>query len=316
VEPDGEILSVYIHSKIDTLFLDRHPHLRFITTRSAGFDHIDVAECARREIPVANAAGDDANTVAEHTFALILALARRLSEVREANKQPVFHYEKLRAFDLKDKTLGVIGTGRIGLRTVHIALAFGMKVIAVDPHNRSLMAEILGMRYVPLDDLLRESHVVSIHAPLMAETFHLLDRDAFAKCRDVVIIVNTARGAIIDTDALIEALDSGRVAGVGLDVLEEESVMRKQAGKIIAEQIVKRLKTSEEEARMRDPGRLKRFESLMRNQRLLSRPDVLFTPHVAFNSVEAVARINQTTVENIRAFLRGAAENLVKGLSR
>jgi D-lactate dehydrogenase len=155
--------------------------------------------------------------------------------------------------------------------------------------------------------------------PLTAETFHLLDREAFARCRNGVVIVNTARGAIIDTDALIEALDSGRVASAGLDVLEEESVMRKPAGKIIAEQIVKRLQShspSEEEVRMRDPGRLKKFESLMRNQRLLCRPDVVFTPHVAFNSVEAVARINQTTVENIRAFLRGAAEDLVKALSQ
>lgn len=314
VEPDCEILSVYIHSKIDVAFLAAHSHLKFVTTRSAGYDHINLAECARRGIPVAHASGDDANTVAEHTFALILALARRLSEVREANKQPVFNYEELRGFDLKDKTLGVIGTGRIGLRTVHIALAFGMKVIGFDPHNRSLMAEILGMRYASLDELLRESHVISLHAPLTPETFHMLDREAFGKCRDGVIIVNTARGAIIDTDALIEALDSGRVASAGLDVLEEESVMRRPADKIIAEQIVERLQNhspSEEEARMKDPGRLKNFENIMRNQRLLNRPDVVFTPHVAFNSVEAVQRINQTTVENIRAFLRGAPENLV-----
>jgi D-lactate dehydrogenase len=314
VEPDCEILSIYIHSKIDNAFLDRHPRLQFVTTRSAGYDHIDVAECTRRGIAVANAAGGDANTVAEHTFALILALARRLYEVREANKHTVFHYEELRAVDLKDKTLGVIGTGRIGLRTVRIAIAFGMKILAYDPYNRSLMAEILGMCYVSLDELFRESHVISLHAPLTVETFHLLNRDAFAKCRDGVIIVNTARGALIDTDALIEALDSGRVAGAGLDLLEEESVMRKEADKIIADQIIARLQNqapSEEEARIKDPGRLKHFEQLMRNQWLLSRPDVVFTPHVAFNSVEAVERINAITVENIKAFLLGSPINVV-----
>lgn len=315
VEAGCEILSVYIHSKIDAAFLDQHPRIKFIATRSAGYDHIDVAECARRDIPVANAAGADANTVAEHTFALMLAVARRLSEVREANKLPTFQYENLRAFDLQGKTLGVVGTGRIGLRVVRIALAFGMKVIGCDPHNRSLMAEILGMRYVTLDELLRESHVISLHAPLTEETFHLLDRATLAKCREGVVIVNTARGALIDANALIEALDSGRVASAGLDVLEEESVMRQPADKIIASDIVARLRNdfSEEEARLKDPTRLKHFENILRNQRLLSRPDVVFTPHVAFNSVEAVERINSITIENIEAFVNGTPINCVQG---
>jgi D-lactate dehydrogenase len=134
------------------------------------------------------------------------------------------------------------------------------------------------------------------------------------KCRQGVTIVNTARGALIDTDALIEALESGRVAGAGLDVLEEESVMRKEADKIITDQIVAALQNqmlSEEEARLKDPNRLKQFERLRRNERLLSRRDVFFTPHVAFNSMEAVARINRVTAENIKAFLTGAPINLV-----
>ena len=312
VASDCEILSVYIHSKIDGEFLDRHPQLKFVTTRSVGYDHIDVAECARRGVGVANVAGGDANTVAEHTFALILALARRLFEVGQANKQPVFQYEKLRATDLKDKTLGVIGTGRIGLHVVHIGLAFGMKVIACEPYRPSLMAEIFGVRYVALDELLSESDVISLHAPLTPETYHMLDREALAKCRQGVIIVNTARGALIDTDALIEALEEGQVAGAGLDVLEEESVMRKEDDKIIADQIIDRLKSPlGREARATDPDRLRRFEQVMRDQRLLNRRDVVFTPHVAFNSVEAVARINAITVENIKAFLNGAPTNLV-----
>lgn len=314
VEPDCEILSVYIHSKIDASFLKRHPHLKFITTRSAGYDHIDVAECARRGIPVANAAGGDANTVAEHTFALILAVARRLSEVREANKQSVFRYEELRATDLKDKTIGVIGTGRVGMNVVHIALAFGMKVVAYEPYRPSLMAEIFGVRYVGLDDMLYESHVITLHAPLNDETFHMLDRAAFEKCRHGVIVINTARGGLIDTDAMADALESGRVAGAGLDVIEEESVLRQEAHRIIARQIVDRLKNNiapGEDVPVTEAERLRRYEEVMRNQRILKRPDVVFTPHVAFNSVEAVARINQTTVENIRAFLGGAPINLV-----
>jgi D-lactate dehydrogenase len=314
VEANCEILSVYIHSKIDKAFLDAHPRLQFVTTRSAGFDHIDVEECARRGIPVANAAGADANTTAEHTFALILALARRLNEVREANKLPVFRYEELRATDLKDKTLGVIGTGRVGMHVVHIALAFGMKVVAYEPYRPSLMAEIVGVRYVGLEDLLRQSHVVTLHAPLNDETAHLLDRAAFEKCRYGVIIINTARGGLIDTDALAEALESGRVAGAGLDVIEEESVLRQEAHQIIARQIVDRLKNEVapgENVSVDDTERRRGYEEVMRNQRILNRPDVVFTPHVAFNSVEAVARINALTVANIDAFLNGTPINRV-----
>jgi D-lactate dehydrogenase len=317
VKDDCDILVVYIHSKIDGPFLDAHPRLKFITTRSAGYDHIDLSECARRNIPVSNAAGADANTTAEHTFALILALARRLNEVREANKQAVFRYEELRATDLKDKTIGVIGTGRVGMHVVHIALAFGMKVLAYEPYRPSLMAEIFGVRYVTLDELLRESHVITLHVPLNEETHHILDREAFAKCRDGVIVINTARGQLIDTEALTEALDSGRVASAGLDVLEEESVLRKEGDKIIASEIVDRLKahmSPEESNVVNDAERTHRFGEIMRNQRLLSRSDVIFTPHVAFNSVEAVARINLMTVANISAFLNGAPINLVNQL--
>jgi D-lactate dehydrogenase len=229
---DAEVLSVHLQSRIDAEFLEGRPSLKLIATRSTGHGHIDSAECARRGVVVCNVPGSDANSVAEHAFALMLAVARRLYAVREARKQLRFYYERLRSFDLKGKTLGVIGTGRIGFRVVHIALAFGMHVLAYDPHRRSLMAEIVGTRYVPFDELLRASHVISLHAPLTPETYHLLDRKAFAKCRSGVVIINTARGALIDTKALIEALDAGRVGGAGLDVLEDESVMQKEGARI------------------------------------------------------------------------------------
>ncbi len=313
VEGAAEILCTYIQSRPDLAFLDAHPRLKFIAIRASGYDHMDLAECARRGIAVCNLPSSNANTVAEHTFALMLALSRRLLEVREANKQPEFRYEHWRGFDLRDKCLGVVGTGRIGLSVVRIGLAFGMKVIGCDPYNHSRMAELLGLKYVSLDKLLQESHVISLHTPLTGETYHLLDRAAFSKCREGVIVINTARGAVIDTDALVEALESGQVAGAGLDVLEEEGVMQKEAGKIIADHIVERLHTApEEEIRMRDPEWLKRIERMFRNQRLLSRADVVFTPHVAFNSVEAVEKMREATVENIRAYLSGELINLVK----
>jgi len=310
---DVEGLCIYINSQVDTALLDRLTSLRFITTRASGFDHIDLQECARRKVVVSHLPSSGANTVAEHTFALMLAVARRLLEVREANKQPHFFYERWRGFDLRGKTLGIIGTGRIGLNVVRLALAFGMKVLGYDPYNHSRMAEIMGVHYVSFDEILSESHVLTLHTPLTQETYHLLNREAFAKCQHGVIVINTARGAVIDTDALVEALETGIVAGAGLDVLEEESVMQKEPGKIIADHIVDRLhSSSQEEMRMRDPDWVKRIERMLRNQRLLERPNIVFTPHVAFNSVEAVERMNKTTVDNIRAFATGKPINLVE----
>lgn len=279
VEADAVVVSIYIRSRIDRGFLDAHPALKIVATRSNGVDHIDTDECKRRGVVVSTAHGGESNTVAEHTFALILALARRLDEVRQANKQAHFYFDRLRSFDLKDKTLGIIGAGRIGLRTIHIGLAFGMKVIAFDPHHVSVMAETLGVRYVGFEELLGASHVISIHTPLTPETHHLLDREAFARCRRGVIVINTARGGIIDTEALIEALDSGIVSGAGLDVLEDESVMRKEGTKIIADQIIARLHSTAtmEEAAMRDPGASGSFRA-SRRMRALSRVQMWFSP--------------------------------------
>lgn len=313
VPGDATIVSIYIHTTVDVAFLDLHPNLALITTRSSGFDHIDVEACARRAVTVCNVSGSDANTVAEHTFALMLAVARRLQEVNLANKRPHFSHEEFRGFDLSGKTLGIIGAGRIGVRVIHIAMAFGMQILVVDPHVSAPASELAGVQIVELHELLSRSHVVSLHAPLTAETFHLLDANALANCRPGVIIVNTARGALIDTDALVAELESGRVAGVGIDVLEEEIVMRRDASRVITDEIIRHLHSdaSPEELRISHPERAKKLENLMRNQRLLQRANVVFTPHVAFNSVEAVQRINETTVGNIRAFLAGKPANVI-----
>jgi D-lactate dehydrogenase len=304
VGAEAEILSVYIHHRIGAEFLEAHPSLQLIATRSTGHDHIDLEECRKRNVKVAGASSADDNSVAEHTFMLMLAVARRLMEVREANRRSFFRYENLRSHDLKDKTLGVIGTGRIGLRVVRIALAFGMNVLAHDPYRRSLMGEILGLRYVSFDELLRQSDVISLHVPLTKETYHMIDRDALSCCRPGVILINTARGAVIDTVALNEALDKGIVAGAGLDVLEDERVMQKDIGKLMSERIIKDLQGPSEEAVLQRPEGQREIQNLMQNQRVLARHTVVFTPHVAFNSVEAVQRINQITADTIVAFLR------------
>jgi D-lactate dehydrogenase len=312
VEIDAEILSIFIQSTIDASFLDQHQKIKLIVTRSTGHDHIDISECEKRSIVVCFVPSYADNTVVQHTFALILALSRRNREAREACRAGRFTYEGTRGFDLNGKTLGVIGTGKIGLRVIRLATAFEMEVVAYDIHRQSKLEEVLGFRYVSLDQLLGCSHIISLHAPLTPATYHLLDRERFSKCRPGVLIINTARGRLIDTDSLREALDQGIVAGAGLDVIEEERVMVQQWSTVATQGIIEHIRSeSQEEPRIVSSDRIAQLRALMYNADLIGRPNVVFTPHIAFNSVESVKRINQTTVENINAFLAGQPVNVV-----
>jgi len=193
-----------------------------------------------------------------------------------------------------------------------------MLVIAHDVNRADLLAEVLGFEYVSFDELLRRSDIISLHAPLTGSTVHLLNREALAKCRRGVIVINTARGALIDTDALLEAVDAGIVGGVGLDVLEYERLFRSDASKLVAEQIIADLQrvSSPEEMHMRNPERLADIQRLKANESLLSRPNVVFTPHIAFNSAEAVRRIDEVTVQNILAYSAGKPINVVPETAR
>jgi len=309
----ADILSVFIESQIDRDLLDRIPSLRFITTRSTVADHIDLVECRRRGITVSNVPSYGEYTVAEHTFALMLGVARRYREAVDLARHASFSYENVRATELHGKTLGVIGAGKIGQYVIRFASGFDMRVVVHDVDENATLAQQLGFHYVSLDELLATSDIITLHAPLTQANYHLFNRDTFAKCRRGVIIINTARGRLIDTDALCEALDSGIVAGAGLDVLEDERVLRRDTSHIIGEQIVERLHADfgPRELRAPDAARLRELEVLVQNHRLLARPNVLFTPHMAFNSVEAVERILQTTVDNIRAFIDSAPINVV-----
>jgi len=313
VGADVEALSTFIYSRITPQFLDAHPKLRLIATRSTGFDHIDLPACQARGVRVASVPSYGDNTVAEHTFALILALSRRMRDSMNANKSERFTFESVRGFDLGGKTIGIVGSGRIGLHAIRIAKAFNMNVLVYDLHRQPFMGELLGFEYVPFEEVLTRSDIISLHLPLTPETFHLIDREALSKCKRGVIIINTARGGLIDTEALIEALDSGQVGGAGLDVLEEENVMKKEALHLIGDQIVDRLQSGigPEELRASESDRIDELQRLIRNTELINRSNVVFTPHVAFNSVEAVRRINETTVKNLQNFAAGSPINLI-----
>ena len=313
---DVDIVSVFIGSPIGEAFLEAHPRLKFIATRSTTLDHLDLDACTRRGVAIGRVESYGDHIVAEHTFALLLAVTKRLREAMEVPRQSRFSYEGLRGVELRGKTFGIIGAGRIGLHTIPIARAFGMKVLAHDIAPHPSQAEALGFEYVTFETLLRRSDIISLHAPLTAETFHLLDREAFAKCRPGVIMINTARGRLIDTVALLEALDAGIVGGAGLDVLGEESVFRRDAARVLTDQILDRLHTAGPAARPEDErARAEQIEKLICLGKLLARPNVVFTPHTAFNCIEALERIDETTVANINSFINGTLPSASPGSS-
>jgi D-lactate dehydrogenase len=307
VSPDAEIVSVFISSRIDSSFLNEHPAVRLIATRSTTLDHIDCEARRRQGVIVCAVTSYGDHTVAEHTFALLLGLSRRLRDVMEGERKSGFSLDVLRGFELRGKRLGLIGAGRIGRQVIPIARAFGMPVLIHDPYLKSTEKE-LGVPNVSLDELLARSDIISLHATLTPETYHLLNRETLGNCRRGVIIINTARGGLIDTAALAEALASGQVAGAGLDVLEAESVMRQKATDIVAAEIVERLRSPFAPTEFRDPAHLRHFCDLMHSEKILNRRNVVFTPHIAFNSLEAVDRINREIVANIRAFTAGKRE--------
>ena len=284
VPEETEVLSVFIGERIDAAFLDEHPEFRLIATRSTGCDHIDLEACASRKVIVANVGNYGENTVAEHAFALILALSR--------------------CFDLRGKTLGVVGAGRVGLHVVRIGIGFGMRVIAYDEQPHPFYSELLDFRYVPFNELMRESHVISLHVPLNSKTRHMINRETLGLCPRGALLINTARGGLIDTGAVIEALDEGKLAGLGLDVLEDERVFRGGATRILGEKIAERVRSADAPVpRETSSQRVAEFSKLVAHSRLLRRPDVVLTPHVAFNSYEALERLNAITVENIQRYL-------------
>jgi D-lactate dehydrogenase len=290
---DVEVLSVFIYSQVNARVLESLPRLRLIATRSTGFDHIDAATCRGRGVEVSTVPSYGENTVAEHTFALILALSRHIHKSYVRVLQGNFSRDGLTGFDLKGKTLGVLGAGRIGLHVIKIGRGFGMEVLAADVHRDTFLAELLNFHYVPVDDLLARSDIITLHMPYSPATHHFLNAERIARIRTGALLINTARGGLVDTEALFRALDEGRLGGAGLDVLEGE------------------LYISEERDLLRSEQPPEVLRQVLRDHMLLRRENVVFTPHNAFNSHEALHRILDTTAENIRSFASGAPVNLV-----
>jgi len=203
---DAQVLCPFVHSLLDAQALARFPDLRLVATRSTGFDHIDLGACAARGILVCNVPDYGDRTVAEHTFALLLAVSRRLVEAVDATRRGEFSGERLRGFDLAGRTIGVIGAGRIGRRVLAIARGFGMEALACDPAPDAALARAFGFAYASLDDLLARADVVSLHAPGGAATRGMIGRAQIARMKQGAVLINTARGDLVDVSALADAL--------------------------------------------------------------------------------------------------------------
>ncbi len=288
-----EAIAVFVWTKISREIINALPNLRLVLTMSTGYDHIDLSACQERGIVVCNVPHYGENTVAEHTFALILALSRKLRSAQEWFMHPSRSIAELRGFDLYGKTLGVIGAGNIGLHVIRIARGFGMRVLAYDKRPHPLLAEVLGFSYTDLPELLRESDIVSLYVPALPETYHLINRETLNMMKRGALLINTARGSVVDTEALLWALDNGILGGAGLDVIEGEEYIK------------------EESALLHAPVAEQTLRKVVQAYLLLRREDVIFTPHIAFNSHEAVQRILDTTIENLHAYLRGEPQNRV-----
>ena len=276
-----DIAAVFMDSKVDASTIAALPNLRFIATLSTGFDHIDLKAAEERGITVSSVPAYGENTVAEFAFALILALSRKVCEARDrVRNEKSFVSDGLQGFDLADKQIGVIGTGRIGKHAIRMAKGFGMRVFAYDVYRDDAFAKEIGFPYVTLEELLSISDVITIHAPYLPSTHHLINKGNVHLIKSGAYLINTARGAIVETTAILGALKGGILGGAGLDVFEEEEQMKKGDMSAV--------------------------------QELLAMPNVIITPHNAFNTKEAALRILDTSLQNIMGFLQGTPANVVK----
>jgi D-lactate dehydrogenase len=292
---DAEALSVFVDSVVTTEMIDSMPNLKVVALRSTGFDHVAHAHAQEKGIVVSYVPHYGSQTVAEYTFALILALSRKAyaayDALRSDGSRDVKKYE---GFDLQGKTLGVIGTGAIGKHTVRIAKGFGMHVIAYDLYPDQAFATQMGITYTEnVPAVLATSDLVTLHVPSSPENYHMINTESLAAAKKGLYVINTARGDLVDTVALTHALQSGHIAGAGLDVYEGEKFITDEM-----ELLANDTKVAE--------GVWKSFAA---EHALLDMPNVIVTPHVAFNSVEAKKEITDTTTINILKAFAGEPQN-------
>ncbi len=291
----SDIISVFVSSKVTPELMEQIPNLKLIVTRSTGFDNVDLTAASKRDVVVCNVPGYGENTVAEYAFTLLLAVSRKLVPALENAKCGHIDHTGLTGFDLKGKTLGIIGTGRIGKHVIRIARGFEMRVFGFDPYPNDDLAYKLGFDYTSLDELLGVSDVITIHAPYTKDNHHLINERTLSLMKKTAVLINTARGEIVDTKALVAALLEGRLAGAGLDVVERENLMN----------------LDDEMELLSSPRSQKDLAFIAEHMILEKLPNVVLAPHNAFNTIEALDRIRNTSFQDINAYLSGTPQNQV-----
>ena len=279
----ADAVCVFVNDTVNAAVIDRLVALgvKAVALRCAGFNNVDVQHAFGR-IHVLRVPAYSPYAVAEHTMALLLTSVRRIHKAFIRTRDFNFSLAGMTGFDLHGKTVGVVGTGRIGQAFISICLGFGMKVLAYDKFPSAELQGQSGVRYVSLDTLFAESDVISLHCPLTDETYHLVDEEALAKCKKGVVLLNTSRGALVDAEALLAAIKARQVGAACLDVYEEESDLffEDRSGHILEDDLL---------------------------ARLISMPNVIVTSHQAFLTREALSSIAETTLANVEALLDGGS---------
>jgi D-lactate dehydrogenase len=276
-----EAVCVFVNDAVDAkvLAILARNGTRLLATRSTGYNHIDTVAAEQHGIAVVRVTDYSPYSVAEFAVGLLLAVNRKIVRASVRTRDGNFELDGLMGMDLHGKTVGVVGTGKIGTIFAKIMTGFGCRVLGYDPF-RNPAFEAAGGRYVSQDEKLSSCDVVSLHCPLTEQTRHIVNAETLARAKPGSILVNTSRGGLVDTEAAIEALKTGQLGGMAIDVYEQESKLFFQdlSSTIICDDII---------------------------QRLVSFPNVIVTGHQAFFTTEAIGQIMQTTIESITAFERG-----------
>lgn len=291
---DAEIISVFTTSRVTADVLKNFKNLKLIALRSVGFNHIDLEYCKTNKISVVNTPNYGNKSVAEFAFGLMLNVCRKIIPAETDYKNMIIKPETLMGTELGGKTIGIIGLGAIGAAFARLAFGFDMKILGYDLYPNKELIEKYNIEYTDFETILNESDFISLHTPLTKDNFHLFNAEAFKKMKKNAVIINTARGELIDSEALYNAITTGEILGAGLDVLESENTIN-DFDLVIG---LNRLTKDE-------------LKNTLINSRLFQLPNVIITPHMAYNTNEAIERILNTTMENIKSFITDKIQNSV-----
>lgn len=291
---EAEIISCFTTSRVSSEVLEHFGNLKLIALRSVGFNHIDTDFCKSHGIYVENTPNYGNMTVAEFALALLFDVTRKVTNSYNDLQKSVINPHKTIGVEIFGKTIGIVGLGAIGSEMARLAHGIGLKILGYDLKENEELKAKYNVHYTDFENLVRNSDFISLHSPLTKENYHLFNKEIFELMKPTAFIINTARGELIDTQALYNALSENKIAGAGLDVLESEDTL------VDVEYLV-------------DIGRMSplALQKTVLNNRLMKLDNVIITPHIAYDTEEAINRILNTAISNINAFVEGKIQNNV-----